>query len=149
MTIYLASDHAGYSFKNTVLDALKKEFGGSELKDLGPSSDTSVDYPDFATLVATEVVRSGGKGILICGSGLGMCISANKVSGIRAVSAWDVTSSRLSRQHNDANVVCIGARLTGLEVALDIIRTFLKTEFEGGRHAKRVEKIKQLEKSGK
>ena len=145
-TIFVASDHAGFSLKTAVLSTLKKEFPETRFQDFGPNSENSVDYPDFALKVAQEVGHGKGRGILICGSGLGMCVSANKINGVRATSAWDVTSARLARQHNDANVVCIGARLLGSETAMDAIRTFLKTPFEGGRHAGRVEKIRNLEK---
>ena len=144
MKIALASDHAGFSEKERLKPLLNDL--GLEVADLGTVSEASVDYPDYGKKVGKSVVQTpGSKGILVCGSGIGVCISANKIRGIRAASSWDATSARLSRQHNDANIVCIGARLTGLEVALEITRTFLKTPFEGGRHQKRIDLITRLE----
>ena len=137
--VYIAADHAGYSLKQKIIEKFPT------LVDLGPSDESRVDYPDFAEKVAKSVAQSKSKGILVCGSGIGMAISANKVAGVRAASAWDVTSARLSREHNDANVLCLGARLTGVEVALEIVATFLKTPFEGGRHQQRVDKMTALE----
>lgn len=146
ISVYVGADHAGFSLKATLLPALQKEFPSLKFTDLGCPSEASVDYPDFAKLVA-EKVAAGARGILICGSGLGMCISANKVAGVRATSAWDITSARLSRMHNDSNVVCLGARLTGFQVALDAVKVWLTTEFEGGRHQGRLDKVTQLEKA--
>ncbi len=145
-TIFIAADHAGVALKQLVLPVLRKEFPQHDIQDLGPNSEASVDYPDYAAKVAEEVSKGKGKGILICGSGIGMCISANKIRGVRAASAWDATSARLSRMHNDANITCIGARLLGSETALDAMRAFIQTPFEGGRHQGRVDKISNLEK---
>jgi ribose 5-phosphate isomerase B len=144
--VFLGSDHAGFTLKTKLMEFLLSEFASWEIEDLGCESEASVDYPDYGKKVGKSVVQTpGSKGILVCGSGIGVCISANKIRGIRAASSWDATSARLSRQHNDANIVCIGARLTGLEVALEITRTFLKTPFEGGRHQKRIDLITRLE----
>lgn len=145
--IYVGSDHGGFELKTPILEMLRAEFPHAQVEDCGTLSQASTDYPTYAEKVARSIVAHGGLGILICGSGIGMSIAANKIDGIRAAMVWDVTSSRLSRQHNGANVVCMGARLIGREVALDIVRTFLKTEFEGGRHATRVELISKLEQA--
>jgi len=142
---FLGADHAGVGLKAFLLEKLRAEFPAMQFEDLGPNSEASVDYPDYAEKVGREVAKGGARGILICGSGLGMCISANKINGVRAVSGWDATSARLSRQHNNANVLCLGARLTGQEVALETCRVWIKTEFEGGRHQKRIDRITQLE----
>ena len=143
--LFFGADHAGVGLKQVLLEKLRAEFPAMAFEDLGPASEASVDYPDFAEKVAREVVKHGARGVLICGSGLGMCISANKIDGIRAVSGWDATSARLSRQHNNANVLCLGARLLGVETALETCRVWIKTEFEGGRHQKRIDRITQLE----
>jgi ribose 5-phosphate isomerase B len=145
--VFVGSDHAGFELKTLVLERLRAEFPQAKIQDCGPVSEDSVDYPKYAEIVGKKVVSQGGVGILICGSGIGMSISANKVNGVRAAMVWDTTSARLSRQHNGANIVCIGARLTGRETAFDIVRTFLKTPFEGGRHAARVELITKLEQA--
>ena len=143
--IFLGCDHAGFSMKKALLHQLSKEFPDLKFDDVGTHSEESADYPKFAGDVAGKVT-AGGRGILVCGTGIGMSIAANKVKGIRAVVAWDVTSARLSRQHNDTNVLCLGARLVGPEVALETARVWLSTEFQGGRHAKRVDMIHDLEK---
>ena len=143
--IFFGADHAGVGLKRLLLEKLRGEFPSILFDDVGPTTEASVDYPDFAEKVSLEVVKHNARGILICGSGLGMCVSANKINGIRAVSGWDFTSARLSRQHNNANVLCLGARLLGVEVALEICRVWITTEFEGGRHQKRIDRITQLE----
>lgn len=147
MKVALGADHAGYALKDTLksyLDAL-----GIEHHDFGTSAADSVDYPDFAQAVA-EGVASGrfDRGILVCGSGIGMAIAANKVAGIRAAVVGDEEAARLCREHNDANVLTLGARLTARDRAQAIVGTFLQTPFAGGRHTRRVEKIHQLEASG-
>ena len=140
--VFVASDHAGFLFKSQLLESLKTRFKESHsFEDLGVFDDKSVDYPDFADKVATRVSKKEGIGILICGSGIGMCIRANRHKGVRAAMAWDRTSARLSRQHNDANVICIGARLIPLGLAQEMTEEFLTTAFEGGRHQGRVEKL--------
>jgi ribose 5-phosphate isomerase B len=142
--VALGADHAGFELK----DALKRVLDelGVTYQDLGTSSSDSVDYPDFAEAVARGVAeRRFDRGILVCGSGIGMSIAANKVTGIRAAVVSEVEAARLSRRHNDANVVALGSRLTPADRAADIIRAFLTTEFDGGRHQRRVDKIAQIE----
>jgi ribose 5-phosphate isomerase B len=144
MRIALGADHAGFELKNAlkrVLDEL-----GVAYDDFGTSSAESVDYPDYAKAVGEGVVEGRfDRGILVCGSGIGMSIAANKVRGVRAAVVTEVESARLSRAHNDANVIALGARLTSEAEAAAIVKTFLQTEFQGGRHAERVEKIHGLE----
>jgi ribose 5-phosphate isomerase B len=138
--IAVASDHAGYDLK-TMLSRELAEMG-YEVLDLGTDGPQSVDYPDFADALA-RAVRAGEaeRGVLICGTGIGIAMAANRHPGIRAAVCWDETSARLTREHNDANVMALGARLLGPEVAKDCLRTFLSTEFAGGRHARRVAKL--------
>ncbi len=141
--IAIASDHAGFHYKENaklLLTQLKQEF-----KDFGTASPDSVDYPDFAH--AASVAVSSGEcelGILICGSGIGVSIVANKHKGVRAAACESVTSAELSRKHNNANILCFGERLVGWGVAEDMIKIFLSTNFEAGRHTRRVEKIHSL-----
>ncbi len=139
-TIALASDHAGFALKTLVIDHLKK--AGHTVIDLGPFNEDRVDYPDFGFALA-EALKAGKApiGIGICGSGIGINIALNRYGNIRAALCHDATSSRLARLHNDANVLCLGARLLGIEVATECVDVFLKTAFEGGRHAGRVEKL--------
>ena len=139
-TIAVASDHAGFDLKELLKRDLQE--AGNAVLDLGTNSTASVDYPDFGKALADAV--AGGraeKGVLVCGTGIGISIAANRNPRIRAAVVHDVTSARLSRQHNDANVVAFGARLTGTEVAREALKVFLNTEFEGGRHAGRVAKL--------
>jgi len=144
MRIALGADHAGVALKNDVKRLLAER--GVDAVDFGTSSTDSVDYPDFAAKVA-EAVADGGcdRGILLCGSGLGMAIAANKVAGIRAVPVSDEISAKLSREHNDANVLALGARVTPADVARRIVNVFLDTPFAGGRHQQRLDKIRGLE----
>jgi len=146
-TIYVGSDHAGYSLKKILLESFKKDLPQFRFEDCGTHNESSCDYPDFAKKVAENVVQKQTRGILICGTGIGMSIAANKIDGVRAAEIWDATSARLSREHNNANVACIGARLVGPETALEACRTWLKTEFLGGRHQGRIDKISALERS--
>ena len=144
MKIALASDHAGYSEK----ERLKPLFSelGLEVEDLGTVSEDSVDYPDYARKVAERVAHGEAEqGVLVCGSGTGMAIAANKVPGVRAAVAWSEETARLARQHNDANVLSIGARVTPLEEIPKIVRAWFNSSFDGGRHTARVEKIKEIE----
>ncbi len=144
MKIALASDHAGFSAKEKLKPLLSDL--GLEFQDLGTGSEASVDYPDYARRVAEEV--AGGRadqGILVCGSGTGMAITANKFPGVRAAVGWSEETARLARLHNDANVLAIGARTTPPEKIPDIVRAWFSVDFEGGRHADRIEKIKRLE----
>src|SRR6266851_6789037 len=142
MKIALASDHAGFAEKERLKPLLIDL--GLQFEDLGTVSEASVDYPDYARKVAEEV--AGGRvdqGLLICGSGTGMAITANKVPGVRAAVGWSEETARLARQHNDANVLAIGARTTPPEEIPKIVRAWFETDFAGGRHAERVEKIRQ------
>ena len=141
--IYIASDHAGFQLKKSIITLLSSET--LKFEDCGCDSETSCHYPEFGEKVARLCVKNKVQGILICGTGIGMGIAANKVSGARAAMVNDVTAARLSRAHNNANIVCLGARLVGIEVALDIIRTFLSTAFEGGRHQLRVDLLEKIE----
>ncbi|HKC65058.1 MAG TPA: ribose 5-phosphate isomerase B [Pyrinomonadaceae bacterium] len=144
MKIALASDHAGYAVKERLKPLLKEL--GVEFEDLGTASETSVDYPDYAQKVAERVAHGEAEqGLLVCGSGTGMGIAANKVHGVRAAVAWNEESARLARQHNDANVLALGARTTPQDEIPKIVRAWFDTKFEGGRHAERVEKIREIE----
>jgi ribose 5-phosphate isomerase B len=145
MKVALASDHAGYEEKERLKTLLHDL--GLEFEDLGTVSEESVDYPDYARKVA-EAVASGeaAQGLLVCGSGTGMAIAANKVPGVRAAVAWSEETARLARQHNDANVLAIGARTTPPDDIPKIVRAWFETNFDGGRHASRVEKIKRIER---
>lgn len=142
MKIALASDHAGFVEKERLKPLLQNL--GVDFEDLGTTSEDSVDYPDYARKVA-ERVASGkaDQGLLVCGSGAGMAIAANKVPGIRAAVAWSEETARLARQHNDANVLAIGARTTPAESIPQIVKAWLETTFQGGRHAARVAKIER------
>lgn len=143
--IYVGSDHAGFELKEALREYVKGL--GHNVVDVGTFSDANkVDYPDIAKEVAEKVRdNAGSRGVLICGTGIGISIAANKVRGIRAANVHDTTEARLSRQHNDANIVAIGQRTTGSETAKDIVDAFLTTDFEGGRHTARVEKISAME----
>lgn len=139
-TIALGADHAGYEYKDLLKPIL--ESMGYQYVDFGTNSADSVDYPDFAHPVASSVEEGKAvKGILICGSGNGVCLTANKHQGIRAALCWTKELAELARQHNDANVLCIPARFVSFEVATDMVKAFLTTDFEGGRHQNRVNKI--------
>jgi RpiB/LacA/LacB family sugar-phosphate isomerase len=145
MRIFFGSDHAGFELKTRLLDALPHEFSENVFEDCGCNNASPTDYPIYAESTARAVVKENGLGVLICGSGIGMAIAANKVKGVRAASAWDDTSARLAREHNDANIVCLGARLVGFETAMSICRVFFTARFLGGHHASRVELIRKLE----
>jgi ribose 5-phosphate isomerase B len=145
MKIYAASDHAGFELKQALVAEARRL--GHQVEDLGPASAERVDYPDFGAAVGRAVARDpGSRGLLACGSGIGIAIAANKVPGVRASALWDEESARLSREHNDANVFSVGARLIPAERALAMLRVWLSTPFEGGRHAERVAKITALER---
>jgi RpiB/LacA/LacB family sugar-phosphate isomerase len=144
MKIALASDHAGYAEKERLKPLLSEL--GLEVEDLGAVSEESVDYPDYARKVAERVAHGEAEqGVLVCGSGTGMAIAANKVQGVRAAVAWSEETARLARQHNDANVLAIGARTTPPEEIPKIVRAWFNTNFDGGRHAARVAKIREIE----
>ncbi|MDR3330389.1 MAG: ribose 5-phosphate isomerase B [Mycoplasmataceae bacterium] len=145
MKIYIGSDHAGYEMKTQIVNYLKSQ--SYDLLDMGTMSLDSVDYPDYAFKVGENVVRdSNSVGILICGTGFGMCIAVNKVKGVRATSVVRADMAPLARQHNNANVLCLSARFVSYNENVNIINTFLKTNFEGGRHQKRIDKITEYEK---
>lgn len=138
--IAIASDHAGFALKRILADELRAM--GHEVLDLGTEGSDAVDYPDYARAVA-EALTAGraGRGVVICGTGIGVSIAANRVPGVRAALCHDTSSARLSRQHNDANVLALGGRLIGVETAKDCLKAFLETPYEGGRHERRVAKL--------
>jgi len=144
MRIAIGSDHAGFRYKTALVELLREL--NHEVRDFGTDSEAPADYPDFIRPVA-EAVAAGeaDKGIVLGGSGNGEAMVANKVRGVRCAICWNVTSARLARQHNDANVVALGQRLIKLQVAKDVVTTFLSTEFEGGRHIRRLEKMRAIE----
>jgi ribose 5-phosphate isomerase B len=144
MKIAIAADHAGFEGKELIKHTLDEN--GVEYEDMGTYSTDSVDYPDYARKVAESVARGEfDQGILVCGSGTGMAISANKVHGIRAAVAWNAETARLARQHNNANILAVGARTSPEGTIPDIVKAWFAAEFEGGRHAGRVDKITQIE----
>ena len=138
--ICIASDHGGFSLKESIKDLLIKK--NISIIDLGPLKNKTVDYPDYAKKLAKRIkAKKSDVGILVCGSGTGMAISANKIKTIRAAVCYNAKSTRLSREHNNANIIALGARLTNKNLSLKLVEIFLKTKFEGGRHSKRVKKI--------
>ncbi len=138
--ICIASDHAGFDLKENIKDFLINKH--ISIIDLGPFKNKSVDYPDYAKKIAYRVKqKKSDVGILVCGSGTGMAISANKIKNIRAAVCYNQKSTRLSRQHNNANIIAIGSRLTKKSLSFKLVELFLKTKFEGGRHLRRVKKI--------
>ena len=138
--IYISSDHAGFKLKEAIKDYLSKK--DIKFQDLGPNNNDRVDYPDFAHKVARKVkTNKKNVGILVCGSGMGMSIAANRHKNIRAAQCFNLKSTKLSRLHNDANVITLGSRLLSKKNALNCISVFLNTKFEGGRHTKRIRKI--------
>ena len=143
MRIAVGSDHAGFHLKERLAAHLRDR--GHDVVDCGTHSDDRVDYPDFGAAVG-RAVRDGEAdgGLCVCGSGIGIAMAANKIDGVRAATVHDVTSARLTKQHNDANVICIGERLTGPEVATDCVDAWLDATFEGGRHSGRVAKLDSL-----
>ncbi len=145
MRIAIGSDHAGYDLKEAVAPLLRAE--GHELVDVGTNSEDSVDYPDFASRAARMVAEGeADRGVIVCGSGVGVSIVANKVDGIRAVNAHDPEEAEMSRRHNDANIVTLAGRRIPPDDAAAIVERFLATDFEGGRHERRVEKITAVER---
>ena len=138
--IAIGSDHGGYNLKNKIIKFLEEK--GYEIKDYGTYSTDSCDYPVYAKAVAKSVANGENeKGILVCGSGIGVSIAANKVKGVRAALCHESHSAMLSRLHNNANVLCLGERITGESLALDIVDVWLKSEYEGGRHQRRVDML--------
>lgn len=143
--LYVASDHGGFELKEELKKYLKKN--NIEYKDLGPDNlDNADDYPDFALKVAKKVAKNiDNKGILVCGTGIGMCMTANKIKGIRAALCYDERTAKLSREHNDSNILCLGGRTTHTDKAIEIVNTWLNTEFNDvERHKRRVEKMNNL-----
>ena len=137
--IFIASDHAGYRLKKNIISKLSKI---KKIVDLGPKSTDSVDYPDYAKKLSKKVASNKGSfGILICGSGMGMAITANKTKNIRAALCYSLKNTKLSRLHNNANIITLGERLINNKKAFNLIKIFLNTKFEGGRHLRRVKKI--------
>ena len=137
--IIIGSDHGGFELKGEIIEHLKKL--GYEVLDLGCHSTESCDYPLIAKAVVKEVLATNGRGILVCGTGIGMSIAANRFDGIRASHCTDTFSARMTRMHNDSNILCLGERITGNGLAMDIVDIWLTTEFEGGRHQKRIDMI--------
>jgi ribose 5-phosphate isomerase B len=144
--IAVGSDHAGFKAKESLVARLRK--AGHQVADVGAVSEESVDYPDFAFKVADRVARGASRrGVLVCGTGIGMCISANKVGGVRAAVVWSPETARLAAEHNDANVLCLSARLFNDRQRFAMLDAWLSTPFAGGRHKRRVRKIGALEKT--
>ena len=144
MRVGIGSDHAGYGYKAALIEMLKEL--GHEARDFGTDSEEAVDYPDYVRPVADAVARGElERGIVLGGSGNGEAMVANKVRGIRCAVCWDATTARLAREHNDANVVAIGQWVVALETAKEIVRIFLSAGFEGGRHERRLAKMKAME----
>ena len=143
MTCIIGCDHAGLNLANEILTHLQNR--ASKIIHIFPQSGQKVDYPDYANLVCKEVLNENALGILVCGSGIGMSIAANKIKGIRAALCTDEYMARYARAHNNANVLCLGARVVGSGVALEIVDKFLGAEFEGGRHKIRVDKVNLLQ----
>jgi ribose 5-phosphate isomerase B len=147
MKIVIGSDHRGVDTKKRLITSLQQL--QHEVIDLGPVGLESVDYPDYAFEVARRVSRGeADRGLLICGTGIGMCIAANKVKGVRAASCHDTIAAEMCRRHNDANVLCLSADLLGEELMVRMAKIFLETQFEGGRHTRRIEKISKFEAEG-
>ena len=139
-TVCIASDHAGFNLKEFIKNYLISK--KISIFDIGPNNDQSVDYPDYAKKLGTRIkLNKSDVGILVCGSGTGMAISANKIKTIRAAVCYNLKSTRLSRQHNNANIIALGSRLTKKKLSLKLVDIFLKTKFEGGRHLRRIKKI--------
>lgn len=134
--IFIGSDHGGYKLKNEIIKHLDDL--NYKVQDMGCYTEEACDYPAIAKKVVNEVLETGKKGILVCGTGIGMSIAANRFSGIRASHCTDTFTARMTRMHNNSNILCLGERITGVGLALDIVDIWLKTEFEGGRHLKRI-----------
>ncbi|MBT3891469.1 MAG: ribose 5-phosphate isomerase B [Planctomycetaceae bacterium] len=146
MKLTIGSDHRGYRVKQKIVDYLNRN--GHQCHDVGTNSDQSVDYPDIAQAVSRDVCTGdSARGILICGTGIGMAIAANKYPGVRAASCHDEITAEMSRRHNDANVLCLSADLFGERNVEPLLQLWLNTDFEGGRHERRVQKISEIENS--
>lgn len=143
--IAIGSDHGGFELKGHIINHLKEQ--GIDVKDYGTYTEESVDYPDCAVPVCNAVLSGEAeRGILICGTGIGISIAANKHDGIRAALCSDVFSAKMAKEHNNANIICLGGRVTGRELAFMIVDTFLEAQFQGGRHQQRIDKIHAAEK---
>ena len=143
---YIATDHAGYALKAYIKNFVQEL--GHEIIDLGPDSADRVDYPDFAYKAAKAIIEGeADRGIFICGTGIGISIAANKVKGIRAALCYNIYAAEMSRRHNNANVLCLGGRVLGEELAKAIVKVWLETPFDGGRHERRINKISQIEEN--
>jgi len=143
MKIIIGSDHGGYDLKQIVVKFLTQL--GHQVQDIGTHNNESVDYPEYAVQVARSVTDGlSDRGILICGSGIGMCMTANRIKGARAALVSEPYAARMSRRHNDSNILCLGGRLVGDQLALEIVSAWLQEEFEGGRHQRRVDLIERL-----
>ena len=137
--IYIASDHAGFKLKSSILSSFAKK---KKIIDLGPNSNISVDYPDYTKKLSKKIASNKGSlGILICGSGMGMAITANKIKNVRAALCYSNKNTKLSRLHNNANIITLGERLISKNKAINLIKIFLRTKFEGGRHLRRIKKM--------
>ncbi|BFU26027.1 ribose 5-phosphate isomerase B, putative [Entamoeba histolytica HM-1:IMSS-B] len=145
MEVIIGSDHAGFPLKEIVKKYLIEK--GIKVNDMGTYSTERCDYPDFAEKVAREVVKTGKKGILVCGSGIGISIAANKINGVRCALCHDHYTAVMCRRHNDANIIAFGARVIGSDIATDMVDVFLSTPFDGMQHTARVEKIHKLEQN--
>lgn len=137
--ILIGSDHGGFKLKQEIIKYLNEL--GHHVQDCGCYSEESCDYPDIAQQVAKEVLKTGNRAILVCGTGIGMSIAANRFKGIRASHCTDTFTARMTRMHNNSNILCLGERITGTGLALDIVEIWLNTEFEGGRHERRINKL--------
>ncbi|MCB0272100.1 MAG: ribose 5-phosphate isomerase B [Bdellovibrionales bacterium] len=146
MNIAIGSDHAGVELKKELVAHLQRQ--NIEVMDVGPFDNTSVDYPDFAKLVADKI-NANTNGILICGSGIGVSIAANKIHGVRAALVTNKEMAEMAKRHNNANVLCLGARMTNPKLAIEMVDTWINAKFEGDRHQRRLDKITNLETSGK
>lgn len=144
--IYIGCDHGGFALKQEIFKYIKEDLA-LEIEDLGCPDTSSVDYPDYAEKVCRKVISENAKGILICGTGIGISIAANKINGIRCALCSEPFSAEMTRKHNNANVLAMGGRTTGPELAKSIVKAFLSTDFEGGRHQNRLDKISALENS--
>jgi ribose 5-phosphate isomerase B len=140
-TVIFGSDHAGINLKRVLMDDLDADF---RIIDVGPAQKTSCDYPVYARKLCHKVLELQSTGILICGSGIGMCMASNRIRGIRAALCMNEYMARMSRMHNDANVLCLGERIVGTELAKSIMQAFLGASFEGGRHQKRIDLIEEF-----
>lgn len=137
--LVIASDHGGFQLKNKIIEHLRQN--GEDITDLGCYTNESCDYPLYAQKAVDEVLNKGAYAILVCGTGIGMSIAANRYQGIRASHCTDTYSAKMTRKHNDSNVLCLGERITGVGLALEIVDVWLNTAFEGGRHQKRIDMI--------